>query len=777
MNEDNVEPVIAPEYKPPVKTVWFIAIMGVLLPIVAIAVEAAFRFCQGAFFDPFPTFYHGVLIAMVPLANAMLVRALVLEDPTLPPALAWLHPFAMGVSLLYAILFLPLTPFAPLAIIWFGFGFLPLAPLLSLVAAMLGRKAIKRLGATPPVLWRGMALALAAFIALDTPAAITRIGLQLATADAPGTRVMGVRWLRVAGSEDILLHYCYAQSGLANGLIGSLLELNTHISPEQARLVFYRVTGAAFNSRPAPAARGRYDWRGGFDWDLGDEQVGQRTAGVTLASSRMDGSVDAQAALGYLEWTMVFKNSSTMQQEGRAELLLPPGAVVSRATLWIDGEEREAAFGGRGQVRAAYAKVVRQSRDPLLVTTAGPDRVLVQLFPIPPHGEMKIRIGMTAPMALRDLRSARLQLPLFSERNFDLKPGLRHMVWIESASALQGGPGMRAEKMSNQLFALRGELEQPLTGRAIEAVRKQPGQAMWSKDDQGGDGQIIVQTLDEQAASAPHRVAIVIDGSVSMHAYKAQLIEGLAAIPPGAETAYVFAGDAEAVVVPGVPSKRYLESLDFEGGRDNSKALAAAWDWAGALTGGAIVWIHGDQPDAGDAVGQLLQRIERRPVQVALYDLEAAPGPNAIMRNLDGRARMHRVAREGDLSGDLRALFGQWAPGATQVVVTRQRQHAGGMQAATKTSSHLARLWAFGQVAALATDPKQANAATAMAVRYQLVTPVSGAVVLETKQQYDEAGLEPVAPGSVPTIPEPETWLLLIVALCVLGLRYRQRAS
>lgn len=775
MNEENAEPVIAPECRHPVKTVWFIALMGVLLPVVALVVEATFRFCQGAFFDPLPTFYHGMLIAMVPLANALLVKALVTEHPALPPALARLHAFALGVSLLYAILFLPLTPFAPLAIIWFGFGFLPLAPLLSLVAALLGRKAIKRMGARPPVLWRGMALALAVFVALDTPAAITRIGLHMATAESPGSRAFGVRWLRAAGNENILLRHCHPQSGLANGLIGSLLDMHKYVSTDQARSVFYRVTGTPFNSRPAPPALG-HSWRDGPDWDRGGAVVGQRTAGITLASSRMDGSVDAQAALGYLEWTMVFKNSSPRQQEGRAELLLPPGAVVSRATLWIDGEEREAAFGGRSQVRTAYEKVVRQSRDPLLVTTAGPDRVLIQLFPIPPSGEMKIRIGMTAPMAMRDLHSARLQLPLFSERNFDLSPGLRHAVWVESASALQGGPELRAEKVSEHLFALRGELAQPLAGHAIEAARMQSGLAAWSKDDKGGGDQIIVQTLNVQAPSAPRRVAIVIDGSVSMQTYKAQLIEGLAAIPPGAEMAYVFADDDEAAVVPGVPPQRYLEGLHFEGGRDNSKALAAAWDWAGALSGGAIVWIHGTQPDAGEAADQLLQRIERRAAQVDLYDLEAAPGPNAVLRKLDPHARMHRVAREGDLAADLRALFGQWTPGATQVVVARRRQNAGGMEAAAKTSTHLARLWASGQVAALAADPKQADAAIAMAVRYQLVTPVSGAVVLETQQQYDEAGLEPVAPGSVPTVPEPETWLLIIVALLVLALRYRKRA-
>ncbi len=67
--------------------------------------------------------------------------------------------------------------------------------------------------------------------------------------------------------------------------------------------------------------------------------------------------------------------------------------------------------------------------------------------------------------------------------------------------------------------------------------------------------------------------------------------------------------------------------------------------------------------------------------------------------------------------------------------------------------------------------------AVALASRYQLVTPVSGAVVLETQQDYAAAGLEPVAPGSVPTIPEPETWALMIVALLALLWRRKARAA
>jgi hypothetical protein len=68
------------------------------------------------------------------------------------------------------------------------------------------------------------------------------------------------------------------------------------------------------------------------------------------------------------------------------------------------------------------------------------------------------------------------------------------------------------------------------------------------------------------------------------------------------------------------------------------------------------------------------------------------------------------------------------------------------------------------------------EAAITLAVRYQLVTPVSGAVVLETAEQYRAAGLKPVDAGTVPTIPEPETLSLLVIASVFLAwLFYRKQ--
>src|SRR5262249_47373668 len=87
-----------------------------------------------------------------------------------------------------------------------------------------------------------------------------------------------------------------------------------------------------------------------------------------------------------------------------------------------------------------------------------------------------------------------------------------------------------------------------------------------------------------------------------------------------------------------------------------------------------------------------------------------------------------------------------------------------------ETSKHLARLWAFDEVTNLLRvgDSKNSDAARELASSYQIVTPLTGAVVLETREQYQRAGLEPVKSGSVPTIPEPEEWLLMLTALLIL---------
>lgn len=765
----------------------FITLMGVVLPVLAMGFELATGFCRMTFFDPLPTFFHIAMFATIPLSNARLVLALSRDEPGLSAPWALLHVFSIGVAFFYSLVFLPITPVAVIALIFMGLGLLALAPMLAVLCGLLGRKEMKRsTGQAPGRLWHGLALAAVALMLVEAPASLTRIGMHMATDGTPEARLRGIKWLRAVGNEAVMLRLCYRQQGRATDLFGTLLELHRNADPEQARVIFYQMTGEAFNSRPAPVQREMREWLRSGDEDVGGAAVGQRVDDVELTGSRMDASLDARAGLGYLEWTMTFHNNSAAQQEGRAEIALPPGGSVSRVTLWINGEEHEAAFGGRSQVRAAYQAVVRQRRDPLLVTTAGTDRVLVQFFPIMPHDDMKIRLGISTPMTVNSQGEAQLQLPAFSERNFELGTSLPHAVWIESSTPLKGDAGLVAERTSAGLFALRGNASEPQPGQAAHVVTApgvQPVPMAWGDDDKGKAGNIVVQKRSLVAASAPARVALVLDGSASMREAARQLAGALADYPQNVELALVVAGDGLPVLFPhdrARPSATtdYLMRQDYVGGRDSSAALALAWDWAGQVKGGSLVWIHGAQPVLLGASNDLAQRIERRAGQVQLVDVTAARGANLIAQQLDGVKGVTRIAAIGTLDEQMRTLFRQWKPGATVQRITRERMPAAGSWAlSAKTSPHLARLWAADEVASINARPDGHDAAVKLASLYQLVTPVSGAVVLETEKESQQAGLQPVPPGSVPTIPEPETWMLIVVSLMALGFWHRRRRA
>ena len=768
--------------------------IGILLPLFALGFEAATHMSGEAFFDPVPTVFHGVLIAVVPLSNLLLLAAL--SRPTVPHAkkLAWINAFAIGVAFFYTMLYLPLTPVAPILLIWFGLGLLPLAPLLSLVATLWVRRVLIRSAARSgapslPRVWGGIALAIAVIVAADLHYSATRLGMHLAASPEADSRRRGLRMLRAVGDEDLMLRLCYERSGMSTDLIGMLIASGEPVGTEQARTIFYQVTGTPFNDRPAPKARTGRDWRMRFDDDRGGAQVGRKVEGVALGSSQIDGSIDAAATTAYLEWTMVFKNASHEQQEGRGQIALPPGAVVSRVTLWIDGEEREAAFGGRAQVRQAYERVVRQQRDPVLVTTAGRDRILFQLFPIPPQGEMKVRIGITAPLAATALAQAQLQLPAFRERNFEIEPALRHAVWLESTSALQAFGDLKPAYPNPQTWVVRGELPDAALGQKTSVVtvrRDSAVTAVWAEDRKSAPRQFIVQRYRQQPAWRPRHAVLVIDGSRSMAESKRQVAEALAHFPRDIALSIVISGDETVVLsrpagLEPAAGAQAIGRFAFAGGRSNLGALAQAWDLASVAPDGAIVWIHGPQPVLTEPVEPLLQRFARHPHAVRLIDVEAVAGPNRIAEKLDGAAPMAAAPRRGAIDDDLRRLFASWHPAATEVSVTREPMTAvpDGLLQYPKTSDHIARLWAADKVAAAAQagKPEERQAATLLAQRYQLVTPLTGAVVLETRQQYTDAGLEPVAPGTVPTIPEPQTWMLMCCVLGLLGWQaLRQRA-
>jgi len=259
-------------------------LLGVVLPVITVAIEYFTGICAAVFFDPIPTLWHVLLVAAVPSINFWTWRALRNDTTEQRTRFGWLNGFAFGILLVYSLLFLPLTPLAIPSLIFYGIGLLPLTPLLSLTATLKLRRLLHGPGDRVerlPGLWRGAGLAWLALLVLAVPSVVGEIGLRIAGSPDAETSAQGIRWLRAVGSEEVLLRACYGRPN--RGM--SIYSFGAPIGAEAARAIYYRVTGRAFNSVPPPklyAGRGR--WRvveEEFTWDndQGGEAVAGRVAG------------------------------------------------------------------------------------------------------------------------------------------------------------------------------------------------------------------------------------------------------------------------------------------------------------------------------------------------------------------------------------------------------------------------------------------------------------------------------------------------------------------
>ena len=217
-----------------------------------------------------------------------------------------------------------------------------MSPLLSFGAAWRSCVLIRRLRREPgpeaervrvPGWWLGAAAAAVAIGVVALPPVLTRYWSRQVAAGGVEERRTALQRLRSFGQERTLLADCYgAMRGESEGVFG-VYPFGAPPRIQEARDNYYRVTGRAFNADPPPqallGARG-WDALDEFSWDSdqGGTAVGGRLKGLSLAQSRLDGMLDADAAWSYLEWTFEFKNVADQPREARAQIGRGSRAVV-----------------------------------------------------------------------------------------------------------------------------------------------------------------------------------------------------------------------------------------------------------------------------------------------------------------------------------------------------------------------------------------------------------------------------------------------------------------
>lgn len=770
---------------------WFALFVGTIVPAGVIILELLTGLCAGAFFDPLPTWGHVLLVVAVPAINFFLWQAAQREDAP-RPALLVLGGAAIAIGGGYTLVFLPLLPFALVGVLFLGVGLLPFAPVGTLwQAARLTTSLSAWVDRAGRRIGLGVVLGLAALIAVDVPATATYLAIGWSQGDAASAR-RAVTTMRTVGDPDILLRLSYGDDGRATGLFSFLATgwdngflRPERISPMAARELYYRVTGTPFNAVDRATAGRAAQRQAVFDWDSdqGGAVVGGRVEGLVLAGSRIDGSVSGADNLAYVEWTAVVANSGVQQGEARLTLALPEGAVASRATLWVNGEPREASIGGRAEVRAAYESIVRRQRDPLLVTTDGAGRLLVQAFPIEAGSSMQFRIGVSAPLVIARDGSRSLALPMIVDRNFDIAQDLPHHVWIEGDRALAGPAPLAVTTVAGKA-GLRGSIADAVYGSLHPQLRVAPIVAAGKRSvvvpRQGGKPALtVIQRVTREAALRPAALAIVVDGSIGNEAAARGLDEALGALPAGLPVSLRIAAETPVnlPLAPWNPTQRArfdaaLDDADFVGGQDNVPAVADAVAEA-SHSDAVLLWIHGPQPVAfAHARAQLDQVLDRSTALPRLVRYQADPGPALTASGQPWFETARFVASTASPERDLSRLLGDVAQGGPAWRVTR----TAGPADAPSGSIHIARLWAAEEATrALAGKPADRTEAILLARRLNVVTAVSGAVVLATDAEYKENGLAVPDADDVPTIPEPHEWALLAIVAGVLLWLWRRR--
>jgi len=684
---------------------------GVVLPFIAWLVETSTHICAETFFDPLPTPLHHLLWLTVPLSNGW-IAALLWREAQRRTGLGLLSGVAQGVLVAYTVLFLPLLPISVFAIM-IGLGLCSLSPLLALPVTLWGFRLVRP---RPGGRLLGVALGLGLLLMGELPEAVTAFGLRLAAGAAPQR---GLQLLRDYGDRELMLKACYQQSEWNNSPIGMIASQGSPPEPAECRRIFYRVTGTPFNAYPPPPSAARLfpddelGWEWEWDEDRAGEEVGRRLRALTLDDSNLKARVDSTGSTVVWTWDMTFENGKGTDREARCQLRLPPGGVVSGATLWVKGEPRQALIASRAKARQAYEEVVSQRRDPLLVTTKGSERVLVQCFPVPAHGEMRIRLLMTAPL----LGGEVLKPPSILERNFSLEEP--HELALECPIPNTGLPAR---------VPARG-----LSSPELESTIKDPEHPeVWCADPNGGF------TAGKWTEPSPEAGPswLVLDGSAAMQPYRADLAAALRAWKPTGPVGVLLAGDEVRTLLPPGPhadleeAAKAWEQAPLVGGQDAVPALLQ--------TTGQVWWVHGAQP---------VLLADLAPLRARAKDILSFPVTSAPNRVVD-ELGCPEVVRTKPLRQDF-PPHPWWG-----LTLSHSAVRPAGKES---NVTDLSRVWAARQAAGGGSD------ALKLAVKYNLVTPVSGAVVLETREQEQRLGLRPADLDDIPVVPEPGSLALLAV--------------
>jgi len=301
----------------------------------------------------------------------------------------------------------------------------------------------------------GAALTSATILGSEANTWNVRMAERLAVSTNKQERLQGLERLRPIFSERSMRMEC--TDSRAAGLSGLFFPIKD--TPHQE--LYFRMTGRPFSFKDE-----HNDIAVMPDDYVTRHAVGDKINGLGLVRSEMSAAVQPSTLTTAVDWTFVFGNESNNTDQARTEISVPPGAVVTGMTEWVNGQQIHGTFtAGKNQQDTSWGSATSAA-----VTDLGHGRALLRCSAVPAGAQLKMNVKMIVPLKPESVKTkegrqtASLLLPKLIATNYSVED--ENVVQLYSPLKLSSDFAELRKTSSNGVQRLAGTLE----GKRLESA-------------------------------------------------------------------------------------------------------------------------------------------------------------------------------------------------------------------------------------------------------------------------------------------------------------------
>lgn len=301
----------------------------------------------------------------------------------------------------------------------------------------------------------GAALTSATILGSEANTWNVRMAERLAVSTNKQERLQGLERLRPIFSERSMRMEC--TDSRAAGLSGLFFPIKD--TPHQE--LYFRMTGKPFSFKDE-----HNDIAVMPDDYVTRHAVGDKINGLGLVRSEMSAAVQPSTLTTSVDWTFVFGNESNNTDQARTEISVPPGAVVTGMTEWVNGQQIHGTFtAGKNQQDTSWGSATSAA-----VTDLGHGRALLRCSAVPAGAQLKMNVKMIVPLKPESVKTkegrqtASLLLPKLIATNYSVED--ENVVQLYSPLKLSSDFAELRKTSSNGVQRLAGTLE----GKRLESA-------------------------------------------------------------------------------------------------------------------------------------------------------------------------------------------------------------------------------------------------------------------------------------------------------------------